>query len=101
MAKAEKRFVFTRNKYSYIGTSTSETDPMTLQEAVKYFAYTLSAGASYAHEKGNKKINCEPKTIKSLISNLNNVVNNSAANGYAGITYSAAEYTEKKEECLS
>lgn len=59
----------------------------TVEELVMIFSYTLECGASYQHEKGNKKINRNPKTIKSLISNLNNAVNNSAANGYAGVTY--------------
>ena len=61
--------------------------PFTIEEAHAYFSYTLEKGASWSHEKGNKKINLKPKTIKSLISNLNNAVNNAAANGYAGVTY--------------
>jgi mannosyltransferase OCH1-like enzyme len=65
----------------------NSTDPLTLEEAHEYFNYTLEKGASWSHEKGNKKINLKPKTIKSLISNLNNAVNNAAANGYAGVTY--------------
>jgi hypothetical protein len=59
-----------------------------VEELVKAYAYTLECGASYSHEKGNLKINRNPKTIKSLVSNLNNAVNNSAANGYAGVEYS-------------
>jgi hypothetical protein len=59
-----------------------------VEELVKAYAYTLECGASYSHEKGNSKINRNPKTIKSLVSNLNNAVNNSAANGYAGVEYS-------------
>lgn len=62
-----------------------------LDELIKSFYYTLDCGASYSHEKGNSKINRSPKTIKSLISNLNNAVNNSAANGYAGISYALKE----------
>ncbi len=59
----------------------------TIPELVKNFSYTLECGASWQHEKGNKKINTNPKTIKSLINNLNAAVDNSAANGYAGIVY--------------
>lgn len=66
----------------------SVTAPMTIAEAVKYYAYTLEKGASWQHEPGNAKINREPKTIASLIKNLNNAVNNAAANGYASETYS-------------
>lgn len=66
----------------------------TIIELTKKYQYTLDCGASYQNEKGNKKINRNPKTIKSLVSNLNNAVNNSAANGYAGKTYSHEEIGE-------
>ena len=59
----------------------------TVEELVRYYGYTLECGASYQHEKGNAKINRKPTTAKSLVSNLNKAVNNSAANGYAGITF--------------
>ncbi len=52
-----------------------------------YFGYTLECGKSYERERGNKKINCNPKSAKSLITNLNNAVNNSAANGYSQTSY--------------
>ncbi len=68
-----------------------ETRPLTIKEAIDYFEYTLECGQSWQHERGNKKINRNPKTITSLISNLNNAVNNSAANGYAGKSYSFKE----------
>ena len=59
----------------------------TIGELTEKFAYTLECGAGYSHEKGNVKINRRPTTLVSLIKNLNNAVNNSAANGYAGQTY--------------
>ena len=59
----------------------------TLGELIADFSYTLECGYSYQHEKGNKKIDKFPKSINSLIKNLNNAVNNSAANGYAGVYY--------------
>ena len=55
--------------------------PLTVAEAVNYYGYTLECGASWQHERGNKKINRNPKTIASLITNLNNASNNSARNG--------------------
>lgn len=70
-----------------VRTNSSITFEGTVPELIEKFAYTLECGASYSHEKGNKKINRNPKSIKSLVSNLNNAVNNSAANGYAGIYY--------------
>lgn len=63
----------------------------TLDELIKAFGYTLECGASYQNEKGNKKINKQPKNIKSLISNLYNASNNSAVNGYSGKDYSFEE----------
>jgi hypothetical protein len=48
-----------------------------------YFGYTLEVGQSWEHEKGNRKINRNPKSGKSLVDNLNKAVTNSAANGYS------------------
>lgn len=53
----------------------------TLENLISNFSYTLEVGKSWQHEKGNKKINLKPKTIKSLITNLNNAKSNAAANG--------------------
>lgn len=70
----------------------------TLKELIKMFSYTLEKGASWSHEKGNKKINRNPTNIKSLVSNLNNADNNAASNGYSGNYYSEVplDYQEKK-----
>lgn len=84
--KAEKRYRVT--KVNSRNDRSSNQDG-TLAELIDSYSYTLETGASYAHEKGNKKINRKPTTIAGLITNLNNAVNNSAANGYAGVTYSA------------
>lgn len=81
-----KRYVFTKTR-SMSGKSYT-TDPMTVEEAVEYYSYTLECGACYQHEKGNKKINQKPKTIQSLITNLNKASDNSARNG-CGDYYSA------------
>ena len=89
MAKVEKRFVITYTKPMSGREYTSR--PLTLAEAIEYFGYTLEVGASWQHEKGNKKINRNPTTIKSLISNLNNASNNSARNG-CGDYYVAEEF---------
>ena len=83
-----KQYVITSTR-PFTGRS-SESKPMTVQEAVQYFGYTLECGASYSHERGNKKINRNPKSISSLITNLNNASNNSAANG-CGTYYEARE----------
>jgi ribosomal protein L22 len=65
---------------------TTEID-RTLEEFIKYFGYTLEVGESWQHEKGNKKINRQPKSMKSLVSNLNNAVTNAAANGHSDTWY--------------
>jgi hypothetical protein len=90
MAKVEKTFSIKKTRYSR-NPSTPLVLTGTLGELIKKCAYTLECGASYSYEKGRSKINCQPKTIKSLITNLNNAVNNSAANGYAGVTYTLVE----------
>lgn len=79
MAKQVKRYVISHMRP--LSGRTYNSPPLTIEEAVKYYGYTLSCGAEYAHERGNKKINLAPKTIKSLITNLNNASSNSAANG--------------------
>lgn len=87
MAKAEKRYVITCHKGMY-ETREYKSRPLTIAEAVDYYGYTLEVGASWAHEKGNKKINRNPTTLNSLLTNLNNASNNAARNGY-GAYYTA------------
>lgn len=60
----------------------------TVAELVENFHYTLEKGKSWERERGNKKINMNPKSISSLISNLNNAENNAAANGFSGTYFS-------------
>ena len=89
MAKEEKVYKVKMVRYNGRSPVVFEGDLDRHKHGV--FGYTLSCGASYAHEKGNKKINCEPKTIKGLITNLNNAVNNSAMNGCANEHYELVE----------
>lgn len=63
----------------------------TLPELIEYYGYTLECGVSWQHEKGNKKINRNPKGIKSLVTNLNNAKSNSASNGCSDTYYEVAE----------
>jgi len=88
--KSQKRYKVINTKYSYNGTRTYEQEG-TLQELIEAYSYTLECGQSYQHEKGNKKINPTSKTIKSLITNLYNAKNNSAANGYSGCSFTYEE----------
>ena len=48
----------------------------TIPYLIEYFGYTLEVGASW-----NKKVNRNPKGIKTLITNLNRAKCASAANG--------------------
>ena len=59
-----KRFEITVEKHR-MGSTSKNTTEGTIQELTKYFSYTLECGNIY-----NSKINRTPKTIKSLISNL-------------------------------
>lgn len=60
---------------------TERTTSGTIPELVEYFKYTLETGASYQREKGNSKINTNPKSIGALVKNLNAAKHNAAANG--------------------
>ncbi len=79
-------------------SSTYMSDIGTVAELVAYYRYTLETGQSWQHEKGNRKINCNPKGIKSLITNLNNAKNNSAANGYSGTRYEEVTVTQAEKD---
>lgn len=59
----------------------------TVADLVEVFQYTLDTGHSWQHEKGNKKINTKPTTMRSLVCNLNAATNNAAMNGYSGVSY--------------
>ena len=60
MEKGKKTFTVIK---SYKGRDSETTG--TLEELIQYFGYTLEVGNSW-----NSKINRNPKTIKSFISNL-------------------------------
>jgi len=59
----------------------------TLEELIKQSSYTLQKGKSWEHEKGNKKINMNPKTIEKLVEMLNRAEDNAARNGYGSTHY--------------
>lgn len=59
----------------------------TIPELIEYFRYTLEKGQSWQYERGNKKINTNPKTIDALVRALNDSEDNAAANGYSGVYY--------------
>ncbi len=80
------------------GTPSYSYQTGTLEELIKAYSYTLETGKSYEREKGNKKINTSPKNVKSLVDNLNNAVNNSAANGYAGKDYRILPEGQEKKK---
>ena len=86
MRKA-KTYTIVKTKYGMSGTRTYEQTG-TVEELKKAYSYTLEVGQSYASEKGNKKVNTNPKGIKTLIKALNTAANNTG-NG---------EYYELKEE---
>lgn len=85
--KMGSKYIITKTK----GDREYKSPEGTLSELIAYYKSTLETGKSYEGQRGNKKINVSPKNIKQLIDNLNKAVNNSAANGYAGITYKYSE----------
>lgn len=90
-------------KYTKISLSGNdrayETGYKTLEELKDYFSYTLECGRSYQYRKGSKKIksNDEIKTIKSLISNLNNACANSCSH-YQSTYYDLKDSKKIPEE---
>ena len=88
MAASKKVFTIRETHYSLFGDRVREFDHTgTLEELTEAFGYTLLVGESWQNERGNKKINRHPKTIKSLVTNLENARNNAARNGYSGYIY--------------
>lgn len=71
----------------------------TLEYLIRYHSYTLECGASWQHERGNKKVNRNPKTISGLVSGLNIATNNTAANGYSGTYYQLVTEKRLVESC--
>lgn len=55
----------------------------TLKELIKYYAYTLERGKAYEYERGNARISLRPRTIESLVRNVNEAYANCAANHHS------------------
>lgn len=91
MTKQPKKYIITKTRP--FGGRSFENTPLTLEKAIAYYGYTLECGHSWQHKgaKGIKKINLYPKTIRSLITNLNNASNNSTTSG-CGDYYVAREF---------
>ena len=73
MVKGKKTFTVIK---SYNGRKSETTG--TLEELIQYFGYTLEVGNSW-----NSKINRNPKTIKSFISNLQKSYEEKEANCFS------------------
>lgn len=63
----------------------------TLAQLKETFGYELFVGKQYEREKGNKRINMYPGSVRSLVTNLNNAANNAAADGYSGVLFELIE----------
>lgn len=89
---SDKRYKIT-DYYSpmFGGRDREYTSEGTLEELIEYYRYTLDTGKSYEREKGNKKINTNPKTIQQLCDNLQKAKDNAARNGYSGHSYTWEE----------
>ena len=86
MSKALKPFTIAIHRNGRVTEVTK-----TLPEFLEYFKYTLECGKSWEREKGNKKINMNPKSAKALITQVTNAGNNAAGNGYCSTLYSLVE----------
>ena len=70
----------------------------TIPELVEYYRYTLEVGKSYEHERGNAKINMNPKNIEALVKNLNYAKSNGAANGSPDTYYYVGDESQAEVE---
>jgi len=99
--KTAKVYKIQETKHSY-KRDRIYTQIGTLEELVRAYSYTLDTGKSYENERGNKKIKVNPKSINTLLKNLYNAKNNSAANGYSGCYFEEVPVTDEDlEEYLS
>ena len=76
MAKSPKIYTIEVTRIRLSGPSTTTKYNGTVDELKEKFRYTLDCGASYNFERGCKKVNPDPKSIKSLVANLNNAAEN-------------------------
>lgn len=63
----------------------------TLEELTQMFSYTLEKGYAWQNQRGCKKVNKQPKTIKALLTALANAVYNTQGSCYE------QDYYELKE----
>ena len=75
-AKTPKVYTIEVTHFRLMRDNTTSSQTGTLEELKKYFGYTLEAGASYNGQRGCKKVNPDPKNIKSLVDNLNKAAEN-------------------------
>lgn len=74
-------------KHTRMTTGTERTQTGTLADLIDAYSYTLKCGKAYEHERGNAKINMSPRTVESLVTNLNRAINNSSRLGSANCFY--------------
>ena len=90
MAAAKPKLCFLKEDRSgYVSSRKPTIWIGTIDDLVKAFSYTLEVGQSWEYERGNHKINRNPKNINSLVKNLQWAKDNAARNGYSGIFYDA------------
>lgn len=65
MAKVEKTYKLRKTRFGRSGSDQESFVEGTLSDLISYFSYTLEVGNSW-----NRKIDKNPKTIKSFIRNL-------------------------------
>ena len=94
--KMEKVYRLIHTHYPLHGDKRTYTLEGSLRELIDACSYTLEVGESWQHEKGNKKINRNPKNMKALCTNLENAKNNAARNGYSGDSYDFEEIGERE-----
>lgn len=74
-------------KHTRMTTGIERTQTGTLAELIDAYSYTLECGKAYERERGNAKITMSPRTVESLVTNLNRAACNSSSIGSANSFY--------------
>lgn len=80
-------FSITKTKSSSFSGKEITSTTGNFEELLKIHSSTLNSGAYFSDEKGCKKINTKPKTIKSLVNELNKASFNLCSNVPTNVTY--------------
>ena len=87
-----KEYTVKVNRFSYSGVASERIYTGTMEHLVNdVFSYTLECGHSWEYERGNRKVNMNPRTGRTLVNALNNAAYNTSRNGNPNTYYTLVE----------